>query len=88
MRNKTNRENTHQRKQSHPQDNIYMVRQFAYVHEVAGISLLSGKNIEYNLRLLTRLIGTTLNHTTALEIQYIYIYILILKSAEKGSYYK
>ena len=36
MRNKTNRENTRQRKQSHAQDNIYVVRQFAYVHGVAG----------------------------------------------------
>ena len=26
-----------------------MVRQFAYVHGVAGISLLSGKNTKYNL---------------------------------------
>ena len=31
-------------KQSQAQDNIYVVRQFAYVHRVAGISLLSGKN--------------------------------------------
>ena len=31
------------RKQSHAQDNIYVVQQFAYVHEIAGISLLSGK---------------------------------------------
>ena len=27
-------------KQSHAQDSIYVVRQFAYVHRVAGISLL------------------------------------------------
>ena len=39
VRNKTNRENTRQRKQSHTQDNIYVVRQFAYIHGVAGISL-------------------------------------------------
>ena len=39
VRNKTNRENTRQRKQSHTQDNIYVVRQFAYVHGVVGISL-------------------------------------------------
>ena len=26
-----------------------MVRQFAYVHGVAGISLLSGKNTEYKI---------------------------------------
>ena len=44
VRNKTNRENTHQRKQSHAQDNIYVVRQFAYVYGVVRISLLSGKN--------------------------------------------
>ena len=31
-------------KQSQVQDNIYVVRQFTYVHRVAGISLLSGKN--------------------------------------------
>ena len=39
-----NRENkTPKVKQSHAQDSIYVVRQFAYVHGVAGISLLSGK---------------------------------------------
>ena len=37
------------KKQSHAQDSIYMVRQFAYVHGVAGISLLSGKNTEYKI---------------------------------------
>ena len=42
VRNK-NRENTRQSKQSNTQDNIYVVRQFSYVHRVAGISLLSGK---------------------------------------------
>ena len=37
-------EKTHaKRKQSHTQDNIYVVRQFAYVHKVTGISLLSRK---------------------------------------------
>ena len=42
-------EKTHAKeKQSHAQDSIYVVRQFAYIHGVAGISLLSGKNIEYN----------------------------------------
>ena len=42
-------EKTHaKQKQSHAQDNIYVVRQFAYVHGVAEISLLSGKNIECN----------------------------------------
>ena len=46
MRNKKNRENTRQRKQSHAQDNIYVVRQFTYVHGVARISLLSGKSIK------------------------------------------
>ena len=39
-----NRENkTPKVKQSHAQDSIYVVRQFAYVHRVAGISLLSKK---------------------------------------------
>ena len=31
--------NKRQRKQSHAQDNIYVIRQFAYIHGVAGISL-------------------------------------------------
>ena len=44
---KKNRENTRQRKQSHAQDNIYMVRQFAYVHGVAGIFIIIRK--EYKL---------------------------------------
>ena len=30
-------------KQSHTQDNIYVVRQFAYIHGIAEISLLSRK---------------------------------------------
>ena len=38
-----NRENTRQRKQSNAQDNIYVVRQFLYVHRVVEILLLSGK---------------------------------------------
>ena len=39
-----NRENkTPKEKQSHAQDSIYVVRQFAYVHRIAGISLLSKK---------------------------------------------
>ena len=42
-------EKTHAKeKQSHTQDSIYVVRQFAYVHGVVGISLLSGKNTEHN----------------------------------------
>ena len=32
------------KKNNHTQDSIYVVRQFAYVHEVAGISLFSEKN--------------------------------------------
>ena len=47
---KKNRGNTHQRKQSHAQDNIYVVQQFAYVHGVAVISLLLGKK-KYKMRL-------------------------------------
>ena len=38
MRNKTNRENTRQRKQSHTQDNIYVVRQ-----ELQGFHYYQGK---------------------------------------------
>ena len=47
---KKNRGNTHQRKQSHAQDNIYVVQQFAYVHGVAVISLLLRKK-KYKMRL-------------------------------------
>ena len=32
-----------EKEQSHAQDNIYVVWQFVYIHEVAEISLLSGK---------------------------------------------
>ena len=41
-----NRENIyiHQRKNNHTQDSIYVVWQFAYIHEVVGISLFLGKN--------------------------------------------
>ena len=43
-------EKTHAKeKQSHAQDSIYMIQQFAYVHGVARISLLSRKNTEYNM---------------------------------------
>ena len=39
-----NRENkAPKEKQSHAHDSIYVVQQFAYVHKVAGISLLSKK---------------------------------------------
>ena len=41
---KKNRENIRQTKQSNAQGNIYVVRQFAYVYGVSEISLLSGKN--------------------------------------------
>ena len=43
MRNKKIEKIHVKEKQSHAQDNIYMVRQFTYIHGVAGISLLSGK---------------------------------------------
>ena len=39
-----NREKYMLKKNNHTQDSIYVVRQFAYVHEVTGISLFSGKN--------------------------------------------
>ena len=37
---KNREKKTPKEKQSHAQDSIYVVRQFAYVHRVAGISLL------------------------------------------------
>ena len=41
-------EKTHAKeKQSHAQDGIYVDWQFAYVHRVAGISLLSGKSTKH-----------------------------------------
>jgi len=45
-----NRENICQRKQSNAQENIYVLRQFAYVHGVAEISLLLGKK-KYKVQL-------------------------------------
>ena len=57
-------ENTCQRKQPHAQNNIYVVRQFAYVHGVAGISLLSGK-IQQCTRTLSR--NPNPNYTLALS---------------------
>ena len=51
MRNKKIEKTYTKEKQSHAQDNIYVVRQFAYVHGVAGISLLSGKITKCGLRL-------------------------------------
>ena len=59
-----NRENTRQRKQSHTQDNIYVVRQFAYIHRVAGISLLSGKNTEYKMQLQSFILSISKNAAT------------------------
>ena len=40
---------TPKKRQSHAQNSIYVVLQFAYVQGVVGISLLSGKNTEYDL---------------------------------------
>ena len=37
---KNREKKTSKEKQSHAQDSIYVVRQFAYDHRVAGISLL------------------------------------------------
>ena len=44
MRNKKIEKTHAKEKQSHTQDNIYVIRQFAYVNGVVGISLLLGKN--------------------------------------------
>ena len=35
-----------EKEQSHAQDNIYVVWQFVYVHDVVGVSLLSEKKIQ------------------------------------------
>jgi len=47
------------KKKSHAQDNIYVVRQFAYVYEVVGISLLSGKNYKVWLQFFFSLLRMT-----------------------------
>ena len=47
MRNKKiKKTNAKKKKQSNAQKNIYMVRQFAYIHGIARISLLSRKYIK------------------------------------------
>ena len=71
------RKHTLKKKQSYAQDNIYVVQQFAYVHRVAGISLLSGKNTEYKMRLqyfsLTLKHGnTTHNKTLITQSRFLY----------------
>ena len=43
---KKNREKYMSKKNKHTQDSIYVIRQFAYVHRVAGVSLFSRKNTE------------------------------------------
>ena len=44
-----NRENIYtKKKKNHTQDNIYVVREFAFVYRVAWISLFSRKKIECN----------------------------------------
>ena len=68
-------EKTHakEKKQSHTQDSIYVVRQFAYIHRVVGILLLSRKKIQstaiqsFNL---SRTITTNPNHKTAFSKSY------------------
>ena len=46
MRNKKIEKTNAKKKQSYAQNNIYMVRQFAYIHGIARISLLSRKYIK------------------------------------------
>ena len=46
MRNKKIEKTHAKEKQSHAQDNIYVVWQFAYIHGVARISLLSGEKLQ------------------------------------------
>ena len=48
MRNKKIEKTHTKEKQSHAEDNIYVVRQFAYVYEGAEILLLSGKSTIHN----------------------------------------
>ena len=62
--NKNRKKHTSKKKQSHAQNNIYVIRQFAYVHGVTGISLLSRKNTKYNLRLQSFLSKTRVHNTT------------------------
>ena len=64
--NKNREKHTPKKKQSHAQNNIYVIRQFAYVHGVTGISLLSRKNTKYNLRLQSFL-SKTRGHNTTLK---------------------
>ena len=60
MRNK-NIEKTHAKeKQSHAQDNIYVVRQFAYVYGVVRISLLSEK--KYRVQLAATIFSLSIKH--------------------------
>ena len=51
-------------KQSHAQDNIYVVQQFTYIHEIAGISLLSWKNTEYKMQLQSFILSISKNAAT------------------------
>ena len=71
-------EKTHAKeKQSHAQDSIYVVQQFAYIHGVVRISLLSGKKIQstavqfFFFSLSQRLHQETLITKTTVSISYI-----------------
>jgi len=64
-------EKTHAKeKQLHAQDNIYVVWQFTYIHRVAGISLLLGKNTKCDHTVfpsLKKLQPTNPNHQSPLK---------------------
>ena len=47
---KNREKKTPKEKQSHAQDSIYVVRQFAYIHRVARTSLLLGKNYKLQIQ--------------------------------------
>ena len=69
MRNKIEKTHAKERKKkSHVQDSIYGVQQFAYIHRVARISLLSGKNIKCGstvfLSLKNYILKNPKNHAT------------------------
>ena len=57
MRNKIKKTQAKEKK-LHAQDSIYVIRQFAYIYGVAGISLLSGKKIQSSVE----------NHTTLFQV--------------------
>ena len=74
MRNKIEKTHAKKKKKSHAQDNIYVIRQFVYIHGVAGILLLSGKKYkvwQYSFSLSQKLLQKTLITKTTIFISYV-----------------